>query len=297
MARAIWSGSIAFGLVNVPVKLYSAIDEQDLRFHYVHRKDDSRIGYEKVCKKEKRPVPDDEIVKAFEISKGRYVYVEDEDFEAAEGDRYRTIEISDFVPYEEIDPIYFEHTYYVGPDDRAEKVYVLLRKAMEGSGLAAVATYVMRSKQQLGCLRVRDGVIILEKMYFVDEVRPTEDIEVTGVSVGKRELKMAAELIERFTGRFDIAKYRDEYREALLGVIKAKDAGEDVHVDRRDREPQTDDLLEALRASIDEHKRNGRSKNGDRAELTKDELQKRAKRAGVAGYSRMTKRELVRALD
>ena len=237
-------------------------------------------------------------MKAFEISKGRYVYVEDEDFEAAEGDRYRTIEISDFVPYEEIDPIYFERTYYVGPDDRAEKVYVLLRKAMEGSGLAAVATYVMRSKQQLGCLRVRDGVIILEKMYFADEVRPTEDIEVTGVSVGKRELKMAAELIERFTGRFDIAKYRDEYRDALLGVIKAKDAGEDVHVDRRDREPQTEDLLEALRASIDEHKRNGgRSKNGDLAELAKDELQKRAKRAGVTGYSRMTKRELVRALD
>ena len=171
--------------------------------------------------------------------------MEDEDFEAAEGDRYRTIEISDFVPYEEIDPIYFERTYYVGPDDRAEKVYVLLRKAMEASGLAAVATYVMRSKQQLGCLRVRDGVIILEKMYFADEVRPTEDIEVTGVSVGKRELKMAAELIERFTGRFDIAKYRDEYREALLGVIKAKNAGEDVHVDRRDREPQTEDLLEA----------------------------------------------------
>src|SRR5918995_6059734 len=161
MPRAIWSGSISFGLVNVPVRMYSAIQEQDLHFHLLHVKDDSRIGYEKICKKEERPVPDDEIVKAYEVEDGEYVYVTDEDFEAAEGESLRTIDICDFVPYDEIDPIYFERTYFLGPADGADKVYRLLLKAMEDSGLAAIAKYVMRDKQNLGCLRVRDGVITL----------------------------------------------------------------------------------------------------------------------------------------
>src|ERR671936_662283 len=136
MPRAIWTGAISFGLVNVPVRMYSATQDHDLHFHYLHVKDDSRIGYEKVCKKEGRPVPDDEIVKAFEYEKGEYVYMTDEDFEAAETDGYKAIDITDFVPYDEIDPIYFERTYYLGPQDGSEKVYALLLRAMEDAGLA-----------------------------------------------------------------------------------------------------------------------------------------------------------------
>src|SRR5919202_3347388 len=174
MARAIWTGAISFGLVNAPVRMYSAIDEHDLHFNYVHEPDSSRIGYQKVCKAEGKPVPDDEIVKAFEYEKGEYVYMRDEDFEAAAAENHRTIDIRDFVPHDQIDPIYFERTYYLGPDENAEKVYALLLQAMERSGLAAVAKYVMRDRQNLGCLRVREGVITLEQMYFADEIRPLD---------------------------------------------------------------------------------------------------------------------------
>ena len=134
MPRALWTGSISFGLVNVPVRLYSAVSEHKLQFHFVHEKDDSPIGYQKICKKEDKPVPDEEIVKAFEYRKGEYVFMEDEDFEAAQVEGYKTIDITDFVPYEEIDPIYFAHTYYVGPSDGAEKVYSLLVQGDGGLG-------------------------------------------------------------------------------------------------------------------------------------------------------------------
>ena len=134
MPRAIWTGAISFGLVNVPVRMYSAIAEHDLHFHYVHEKDGSRIGYEKICKLEGTPVPDAEIVKAFEYEKDDYVYMSDEDFQAAESDGQKAIDIRDFVPYEEIDPIYFERTYYLGPQEGAERVYSLLRRAMEIPG-------------------------------------------------------------------------------------------------------------------------------------------------------------------
>src|SRR5215216_3861322 len=195
MPRALWTGSISFGLVNVPVRLYSAISEHKLHFHFVHEKDDSPIGYQKICKLEEKPVPDKEIVKAFEHRKGEYVYMTDEDFQAARVEGYKTIDITDFVPYEQIDPIYFAHTYYVGPQDGSEKVYSLLVKVMEDSELAGIAKFVMRDRQYLGCLRVREGVITLEQMYFADEVRPVDEIKVDGASVGKEELTMAQQLI------------------------------------------------------------------------------------------------------
>src|SRR6187399_1354517 len=163
--RALWSGSISFGLVNVPVRLFSAVSEHKLQFHFVHRKDDGPIGYQKICKLEEKPVPDKEIAKAFEHPKGKYVYMEDEDFEAARVEGYKTI-----------DPIYFAHTYYVAPQDGSEKVYSLLVKAMEDSELAGIAKYVMRDRQYLGALRVREGTIALEQLHFADEIRPVEDI-------------------------------------------------------------------------------------------------------------------------
>ena len=265
MPRAIWSGSISFGLVNAPVRMYSAIDEQDLHFHLLHTKDDSRIGYEKICKKEGKPVPDDEIVKAYEFGDGEYVYVTEEDFEAAEGESFRTIDITGFVPYDEIDPIYFERTYYLGPAEGAEKVYVVLARAMEDSGLAAIATYVMRNREQLGCLRVREGVITLAKMYFADEIRPSTDVKPRARKVGKQELDMAAQLIDRFTGHFEPNQYEDRYRAALLDVIKRKRKGEEIHVEAVGPEREEPaDLLAALRASVEEHTRRSR-RDGKRA--------------------------------
>ena len=305
MPRAIWSGAISFGLVNVPVRMYSAIDEKDVHFHLLHEKDDSRIGYEKICKAEEKPVPDDEIVKAYELDDGEYVYVSDDDLAAAEGETYRTIDLEDFVAYDEIDPIYFEKTYYLGPADGAERVYALLLRAMDESGLCGIGKYVMREKQHLGCLRVRDGVIALERMYFADEIRPTEEIKPKKASVGKREVDVALELIDRFTGSFEPEKYADDYRTRLLKIIDAKRKGKEVHVEPRREEEAPVDLMEALRASVDAAKRGkvrrggssrSRDGGGDLARLSKADLERRAKKAGISGYSKMKKDELVEAL-
>jgi len=302
--RAIWTGSVTFGLVNVPVRMLSAVEEQKLHFHYVHAPDSSRIGYEKVCKAEGKPVPDDEIVKAFEYEKGEYVYMSDEDFEAAAAESTKTIEIRDFVAAEEIDPIYFERTYYLAPQEGAEKVYALLVQAMERSGLVAIAKYVMRDRQNLGALRVRDGVIALERMYFGDEIRPASELAPEGVEVEKRELEMAEQLIESFTGEFDPSRYEDTYRDALCEIIRAKRKGEEVHVpERAEQEEQAPDLLSALRASIEAAqggrgggRRKSRTNGGDLGKLTKDELYERAKELDVKGRADMTKNELVEAL-
>ncbi|HEY7178009.1 MAG TPA: Ku protein [Gaiella sp.] len=300
MPRAIWSGSISFGLVNVPVRMYSAIDERDVRFHLLHEKDDSRIGYEKVCKKEGKRVPDDEIVRGYEVSEGKYVYVTDEDLEAAAGETYRSIDILDFVDVGEVDPIYFERSSYLGPAEGAEKTYALLVQAMEESGLVGIATYVMRDKQQLGCLRLRDGLIVLEKMFFADEIRPTKGIAPRRAKVGRQELAMALDLIERFHSEFEPGKYEDTYREALLEVIDRKRKGKDVHVEPEPEGEEPTDLLEALRASVESHTRNGkraRRRNGSLRGLSRDQLERRARRAGIRGRSKMTKQELAKALE
>src|SRR4051794_31493783 len=251
MPRALWTGSISFGLVNVPVRLYSAVSEHKLHFHFVHEKDDSPIGSQKICKKEDKAVPEKEIVKAFEYRKGKYVYMEDEDFEAARVEGYKTIDITDFVPYEQIDPIYFAHTYYVGPQNGAEKVYSLLVRAMEDSELAGIAKYVMRDRQYLGALRVREGAMTLEQMHFADEIRPVDELKPPKASVSKEELAMAQQLIENFTGDFKPEKYKDTYRDALCEIIKAKRAGKEVHRAPETEEAAPPDLLEALRASIE----------------------------------------------
>jgi DNA end-binding protein Ku len=298
--RAIWSGAISFGLVNVPVRMYSAIDEHKLHFHYLHAKDDSRIGYEKVCKKEGKPVPDSEIVKAFEFEKGEYVYMTDEDFAAAEAEAegFKTIDIRDFVPYEEIDPIFFERTYYLGPAEGADKVYSLLLRAMEDSGLAAIAKYVMRDKQHLGCLRVREGVITLEKMYFADEIRPVGEIKPKAAKVSKQELEMARQLIDSFAGEFRPQQYKDTYRDALCEVIKRKRRGKDVHVEPAEEPERVPDLMEALRASLraTDGRTNGKRRDG-LSDLSKQQLYERAKKADIPGRADMSKEELIEALE
>jgi DNA end-binding protein Ku len=311
MPRAIWTGTISFGLVNVPVRMYSAVSQHDLRFNYVHAPDGGRIGYERYCKAEEQPVPDSEIVKAFEYEKGEWVYMSDEDFEAAQAEGVKTIDIRDFVPYEEIDPIFFEKTYYLGPQEGSEKVYVLLKQAMAQSGLAAIAKYVMRDRQHLGCLRVRDGVIVLEKMYFADEIRPTDEIAAGDVTVDDRELEMAAQLIDRFAGSFEPERYHDTYRDTLCEIIRAKRKGEEVHAEAPPEPEEPTDLMAALRASVDaaqrrrsgarDGSRNGGGRdgngNGDLRTLSKDELYALAKEADIPGRSDMSKEELAEALE
>jgi DNA end-binding protein Ku len=283
MPRAIWSGSIAFGLVNAPVKMYSAIDEHDLELHLVHEKDGSRIGYEKVCKKESKKVPDDEIVKAYEVKDGEVVYLTDEDFRAAQEESYKTIEVLDFVPHDEIDPIMFQRTYYLGPADGAEKVYALLVKAMESSGLSAIVRYVFHDRQQLGTLRIRDGLITLENMYFADEIRPTKGIAPSKrTRVDKRELEMAETLIERFTCSFDHSRYEDEYRSRLLRVVKQKQQGKEVHVPPAEEREAPPDILEALRASVEAAKSTGGSRKTRRASNGRKTTRSRKRRTAKA---------------
>lgn len=264
MPRVIWSGTISFGLVSVPVRMYSAIDESDLRFHLVHEPDGGRIGYQKACKAEGEPVSDDEIVKAFEVEKDELVVLTDEDFAAAKTEGVKTIEISDFVPYEEIDPIYFERTYFLGPQDGGEKVYALLREAMERTELAALGKYVMRDRQHLGCLRVREGVITLEKMFFHDEIRDAGEIAPADAKVPKAELEMATALIEQFKGAFEPDKYEDTYRDALCEIIEAKRKGETIAAAPVEAEEEPTDLLAALKASVEAAKQ-GRGKGSVRA--------------------------------
>jgi DNA end-binding protein Ku len=258
VARAIWSGTISFGLVSIPVRMFSAVSEHKLHFHLVHRDDESPIGYEKVCKLEAKPVPDSEIVKAYEIKKGELVYVEDEDFEAARTGGAHAFEITDFVSAEEIDPIYFERSYYLAPQNGGEKVYTLLVRAMEDAGLAAVGTFVMRDREYVGCLRIREGVITLERMYFADEIRPADELRPERARVGKQEIEMAAALIDRFKGSFDPAKYSDTYTDRLIDVIKRKRRGEEVHAAPEPEPEEAPDLMEALRASLEAHKRTQR---------------------------------------
>jgi DNA end-binding protein Ku len=262
MPRAIWTGAISFGLVNVPVRMYSAIDEHKLHFNYIHEKDGSRIGYEKVCKTEGKPVPDDEIVKAFEWEKGEFVPMRDEDFERAQEDTYKAIDIRDFVDYEEIDAIFFERTYYLGPQEGAEKVYALLVRAMEDSGRAAIAKYVMRDRQNLGCLRVADGVLLLEKMYFADEIRPAGDLKpkVKKGDVDKREVEMAQALIDKLYGPFKPGQYEDTYRDTLCDIIKAKRAGETIEEPEAEQPKAAPDLMEALKASLEQADNGGKKK-------------------------------------
>jgi DNA end-binding protein Ku len=298
--RAIWTGSISFGLVNVPVRMFSAVEDKALHFNYVHEPDGSRIGYEKVCKKEERPVPDSEIVKAFEYEKGEWVYMTDEDFEAAAAENHRTIDIRRFVAFDEIDPIYFERTYYLGPEENGERVYSLLLRAMDESGLAGIAKWVMRDRQNLGCLRVREGAITLERMHFADEVRSLEGIAPKKSKVDQQELEMALQLVEQFRGEFQPEEFRDTYRDALCEIIKAKRKGEPVHAETTPEPEAPTDLMSALRASLEASRGRGRgrpkSRNGDLDSLSKDELYELAREADVSGRSDMSKQELVKAL-
>lgn len=259
MPRAIWSGSISFGLVNVPVKLHSATQQKDVHFNQFQRGTGERIRQKRVAEGTGEEVDYDDIVKGYEIAKGRYVMVEPEELESVDPETSRTIDIEDFIDFTEIDPIHFEKTYFLEPDDTqgAKRAYALLREAMASSGKVAVGRFVMRSKQYLATIRPVDEVLFLETMFFPDEVRDPKDLDnVPGkIQLSDRERKVAKQLVESLTSDWDPDRYRDTYREAVLDLIKRKDKGEDVVVEKPKQEaaPVTD-LLAALEASINEAK-------------------------------------------
>jgi DNA end-binding protein Ku len=252
MARSLWSGSVSFGLVNVPVRVYPAVKEHTLHFHLVHEPDGSPIGYQKICKKEEKPVPDDEVVKAFEYRKGEYVYMSEEDFERAQIDGQRTIDITDFVSNEEIDPIYFARTYYVGPDEGAEHVYSLLVRALKETHLAAITKFVMRQRQHLGALRVRDDILTLEQLHFADEIQPADELKPANERVSQKELELAKQIVEAGATKWRPEKYQDTYREELAAAIEAKRKGGEVHRPAEAEAEEPIDLMEALRRSVEE---------------------------------------------
>jgi DNA end-binding protein Ku len=308
MARAIWTGTISFGLVTVPVRLYSATESQTVSFSQFQKGTGERIRYKRVAEGTGEEVDYAEIVKGAEIDDGRYVIVTPEDLEAIEPGRSRTIEIEDFVNLDQIDPISWDKTYYLGPaeDAGAEKPYGLLLRAMQSTRKVGIARFVMRGKQYLATIRPIGEILGLETMWFADEIRGADDIEnlPVDVNVSDRQLGIAEQLIDSLATDWDPARYTDTYRERVLALIERKARGEDVVVEEPEQAPEVTDLMEALRASVEASKQ--RRKGGARAmrasagddleSLSKEELYERATEAEVEGRSRMKKDELVEAL-
>ena len=252
--RSIWKGAISFGLVTIPVKLYSATEEKDVSFHQVRRSDGSRIKYKRVAAVDGEEVAYGDIAKGYELPSGETVVLTDDDFKDLPLATSRAIDVLEFVPLEQVDPIYFAKSYYVEPEKAGVKPYVLLRDALERSGQVAVVKVALRSRESLATLRVRDGVFVLETMLWPDEVRaPDFGFLSEEVEVRPQELAMAGSLIETLTGSFDPSRYTDSYREALQAVIDAKVAGREV-VQPEAGQPTGGtvlDLMAALRASVE----------------------------------------------
>ena len=255
MARAIWSGSISFGLVNVPVKLYTAVARKTVQFHQLHDADGSRIQQKRFCAADGEEVPYEHIVKGYEVSPGRYVVIEPAELESLDPKKTRLIEIEQFVDLAEIDPIFYDQPYYLAPAAGAGKAYRLMLAAMRDAGRVAIARVVLRQKEHLVALRATDEVLIMATLVFADEVVPPstlDEVADADIEVSERELKVARQLIEMLSGPFDAGQYRDEYREAVLALIERKVAGEEIAVAPQAPAPAAaPDLMAALQASVE----------------------------------------------
>jgi DNA end-binding protein Ku len=255
MARAIWSGAISFGLVNVPVKLYSATSPKTVRFHQLSSKTGARIRQKRVDPSTDEEVPYEEIVKGYEITPERYVLIDPEELDALDPKATKTIDIEEFVDLNEIDPIYYDHSYYLAPTAGGAKAYRLLLDAMRESGKVGIGRVVLRSKQQLAALRPSNGVLMLTTMLFGDEVLSPDRLDeldaVAEAEASERELKMAEQLIASLSAEFEPSRFRDEYRERVLKLIERKAAGEEIAVQPQAEEPAAaPDLMAALEASL-----------------------------------------------
>ncbi len=255
--RPVWTGSVGFGLVNIPVKLFSAIEPTGLDLDMLDKTDHGKIKYKRVNENTGEEVPWDNIVKGYSLD-GDYVVLDDTDFERANAKKTKTIEINDFVNKEEIDSIYYEAPYYVLPDKTGIKAYFLLKEALMQTGKAGVGSFVMRNKEGLAVLRATDKLIILQRIHFQEEIRKSEDLEIPETAELKsQELKMAVTLIDQLTAPFDISKYKDNYKEEIMKIIKEKSEGIQKPVQKlKVVNKSTQNLMEQLKASLEiKHKK------------------------------------------
>lgn len=282
MARAIWSGTISFGLLNVPVRLFSAVARRNIALREIRESDSARIKHRRVAEGTDEEVPYENIVKAYELSPGQYVPLSKDELAALAPEKTRTIDVQDFVDIEEIDPMYFDSPYYLGPADGAEKAYSLLAKAMESSGKAAIARFVFRNKEHLAAIRASDGVLTLTTMRFANEVVPPAELDDAlpdkQPKVAKREQEMAEQLIDSLSTEFNPSDYRDEYREQLLSLIEQKAEGKEIVAPEAETPKATKapDLMAALEESIAAVKDKGGKKP---AKPAKTKAAKKAKSA------------------
>jgi DNA end-binding protein Ku len=296
LARAIWSGSISFGLLNVPVKLYSAVSKQTVRFRELREGDGSRVKHKRVAESDGKEVPYEKIVKGYEYAPDQYVVLTRDELAELEPQRSRAIEIQDFVDLDDIDPIYFEQPYYLGPDKGAERAYALLTQAMKDARKVAVARFVLRNKEHLAAIRPMEDVLTLTTMRFHDEVSSPQDLDgevfedAKPKKPEKRELEMAKQLIESLTSEFEPNKYRDEYREELLDLLERKAAGKEV-VSAPTEEPKptkAPDLMAALEESLaavrgDEAETDGGAKAKPKKSTAKSKSSSRSKSSSSNG--------------
>jgi DNA end-binding protein Ku len=255
MPRPVWNGTISFGLVSIPIKLFHAVSKKSVSFNQLDERDKSRIRYKKVSAATEEEVPDEHIVKGYEITKGNYVVVDPDELEPFLPTATRAIELEEFVDLNEIDPVYFDAPYYVAPDKQQSKPYVLLTRAMEEAGKVAIGRFVMRNKQYVAALRPVDGRLVMSTMVFADEVvDPVGIDELDGlddVDVSSREVQMAEQLVESLAAPFEPEKFHDTYREQVLDLIEKKAAGEAFELPEPAAEaPKVVDLMAALEASV-----------------------------------------------
>ena len=298
MPRSIWSGAISFGLVNVPVKLYSAVSRKNVRFHQLHASDGVRIQQKRICPQHGEEVPYDEIVKGYELSPDRYVVITPEELETLDPKKTKTIDIMDFVELAQIDPIFYDQPYYLAPDKGAAKAYGLLLAAMRESDRVAIARVVIRQKEHLTAIRATGDVLTMATMMFADEVVPADaldEIEAVGeVEASEREVAMARQLIESLSGDFEPSKYRDEYRERVLEMIERKADGQEISVQPTEEPQRVPDLMAALEASIAAVKSRGDDGDADAPAAEKPKRASRSKDGGSNGKAaakRPAKRE------
>src|SRR6266850_8436565 len=253
--RAIWKGSISFGLVNIPIALYPATRKEDLKFRLLRKTDLSPVNYKRVAEKDGKEVPWDQIVKGYEYQKGKYVVLQDEDFQRVDIEATQTVDIQDFVELDEIDPIFFYKPYYLEPEKGGDKAYALLRDALKDSKKVGVAKVVIKTREYLAGVKPEDGALVLELMHFADELADTSKLHIPKkVEVGKREMTMAKSLIDSMSSKWNPEKYKDDYRKALMEVIeeKVEAGGKEIEEKPRARKEPTKviDLVAVLQQSL-----------------------------------------------
>lgn len=270
MARAIWKGSISFGLVNIPIALYPATRREELKFRLLRKTDLSPVNYKRVAEKDGKEVPWDQIVKGYEYEKGKYVVLQDEDFQRVDIEATQTVDIQDFVELDEIDPIFFYKPYYLEPQKGGDKAYALLRDALKDSKKVGVAKVVIKTREYLAGVKPEDGALVLELMHFADELADTGKLHIPKkVEVGKREMTMAKSLIDSMSSEWNPEKYKDDYREALMEVIEEKVEAGGKEIEEKPRKApkptKVIDLVSVLQKSLEETGGKRRTRGKSRA--------------------------------